>query len=90
MLSPIRAAASAHASKQDLGLKLAPVPTRPDRGRGPQKAWRERESEPPGGRGRWRYVSTCAVEGMETNSRRMFLAISMLFCAIISAFWMSW
>lgn len=36
------------------------------------------------------YVSTCAVEGMETNSRRMFLAISILFCAIISAFWMSW
>lgn len=36
------------------------------------------------------YVSTCVVEGMETNSRRIFLAISILFCAIISAFWMSW
>lgn len=36
------------------------------------------------------YVRTCAVEGMETNSRRIFLAISILFCAIISAFWMSW
>lgn len=36
------------------------------------------------------YVRICAVEGMETNSRRIFLAISILFCAIISAFWMSW
>lgn len=36
------------------------------------------------------YVMICAVEGMDTNSRRMFLAISTLFCAIIRAFWMSW
>lgn len=36
------------------------------------------------------YVAMCAVEGMETNSRRMFLAVSRLFWAIIRAFWMSW
>lgn len=87
MLSPIRAVASARASKGDLGFKLPPVPN-PTGPPGGPKAWsRERT---PWREGRWRYVSTCAVEGMETNSRRMFLAISMLFCAIISAFWMSW
>lgn len=36
------------------------------------------------------YVAMCAAEGMETNSRRMFLAVSRLFWAIIRAFWMSW
>lgn len=36
------------------------------------------------------YVAMCADDGMETNSRRMFLAVSRLFWAIISAFWMSW
>lgn len=39
---------------------------------------------------KFRYVKICAVEGMDTNSLRMFLAISILFCAIIRAFWMSW
>lgn len=35
------------------------------------------------------YVAMWVVEGTETNSRRMFLAVSRLFWAIISAFWMS-
>lgn len=39
---------------------------------------------------KFRYVKICAEEGMDTNSLRMFLAISILFCAIIRAFWMSW
>lgn len=43
-----------------------------------------------GGVARSDYVAMCAVEGMETNSRRMFLAVSRLFWAIIRAFWMSW
>lgn len=36
------------------------------------------------------YVSRWGVEGMDTNSLRMFLAISTLFWAIRRAFWMSW
>lgn len=43
------------------------------------------------GRARGDYVAMCAAaDGMETNSRRMFLAVSRLFWAIIRAFWMSW
>ena len=47
---------------------------------------REQETDSEGGR----YVRMWAVEGMDTNSRRMFLAVSRLFWAIIRAFWMSW
>ncbi|KAI3373275.1 hypothetical protein L3Q82_006577 [Scortum barcoo] len=51
--------------------------------------WRQRQDREDGTA--WSdYVAMCAVEGMETNSRRMFLAVSRLFWAIIRAFWMSW
>lgn len=73
--------ASACTSKRDLGFSQNPCEP------GQAVAVNSRSVAQTEGSG---YVSTCAVEGMETNSRRMFLAISILFCAIISAFWMSW
>lgn len=68
----------------ELGGWSVPTYTKP----GWAKRGRQSEGEKRARGGR--YVRMWAVEGMETNSRRMFLAISTLFCAIISAFWMSW